>query len=51
MPPILIDENRRIPFISIHLNLCDTLLVECRHEPYTRTDMGPDGTPAKVETK
>ena len=35
---------------SIHLNLGDTLLVDCRYEPYTRTDIGPDGTPATVET-
>ena len=35
---------------SIYLNLGDTLLVDCRYEPYTRTDIGPDGTPAKVET-
>ena len=35
---------------SIHLKLGDTLLVDCRYEPYTRTDIGPDGTPATVET-
>lgn len=34
----------------IYLNLGDTLLVDCRYEPYTRIDMGPDGTPATVET-
>lgn len=34
----------------IYLNLGDTLLVDCRYDPYTRTDMGPDGTPATVET-
>ena len=35
---------------SIHLNLGDTLLVDCRYEPYTRTDIGPDGTPTTVDT-
>lgn len=35
---------------SIYLNLGDTLLVDCRYEPYTRTDIGPDGTPATVDT-
>ena len=29
----------------IYLNLGDTLLVDCRWEPYTGTNMGPDGTP------
>lgn len=33
-----------------YLNLGDTLLVDCRYEPYTRTDIGPDGTPATVKT-
>lgn len=27
-----------------------TLLVDCRYEPYTRVDIGPDGTPATVDT-
>lgn len=35
---------------SIYLNLGDTLLVDCRYEPYTRTDIGPDGAPATVDT-
>ena len=30
---------------SIYLNLGDTLLVDCRYEPYTRTVLGTDGTP------
>lgn len=34
----------------IYLNLGDTLLVDCRYEPYTRTDVGPDGVPMAVET-
>lgn len=34
----------------IYLNLGDTLLVDCRYEPYTRVDVGPDGTPATVDT-
>ena len=29
----------------IYLNLGDTLLVDCRWEPYTGTNIGPDGTP------
>lgn len=35
---------------SIYLNLGDTLLVDCRYEPYTRTVLGTDGTPYTVET-
>ncbi len=35
---------------NIYLNLGDTLLVDCRYEPYTRTIIGTDGTPATVET-
>ena len=35
---------------SIYLNLGDTLLVDCRYEPYTRTGVGTDGTPYTVET-
>lgn len=35
---------------SIYLNLGDTLLVDCRYEPYTRTVLGTDGTPHTVET-
>lgn len=34
----------------IYVNLGDTLLVDCRYEPYTRVDIGPDGTPATVDT-
>ena len=34
---------------SIYLNLGDTLLVDCRYEPYTRTVFGTDGTPYTVE--
>lgn len=34
----------------IYLDLGDTLLVDCRYEPRTRVDLGPDGTPATVET-
>lgn len=35
---------------SIYLQLQDRLLVDCRYEPYTRTDIGTDGTPYTVET-
>lgn len=35
---------------SVYLNLGNTLLVDCRYEPYTRTDIGPDGAPMAVET-
>lgn len=35
---------------SVYLNLGDTLLVDCRYEPYTRTDIGPDGAPTTVDT-
>lgn len=35
---------------SIYLQLKDRLLVDCRYEPYTRTDPGTDGTPYTVET-
>ena len=35
---------------SIYLQLQDRLLVDCRYEPYTRTDPGTDGTPYTVET-
>lgn len=34
---------------GIYLNLGDTLLVDCRYEPYTRTVLGTDGTPYTVE--
>ena len=34
----------------IYVNLGDTLLVDCRYEPYTRVDIGPDGTPATLVT-
>lgn len=34
----------------IYLNFGETLLVDCRYEPYTRVDIGPDGTPATVES-
>lgn len=35
---------------GIYLQLKDRLLVDCRYEPYTRTDIGTDGTPYTVET-
>ena len=35
---------------SIYLQLKDRLLVDCRYEPYTRTDMGSNGTPFYTET-
>lgn len=34
---------------NIYLNLGDTLLVDCRYEPYTRTIIGTDGTPYTVD--
>lgn len=36
---------------NIYLNLGDTLLVDCRYEPYTRTVIGTDGTPYTVDTE
>lgn len=36
---------------NIYLNLGDTLLVDCRYEPYTRTTIGSDGTPYTVDTE
>lgn len=36
---------------SIYLNLGDTLLVDCRYEPYTRTLVGTDGTPYTIDTE
>lgn len=35
---------------NIYLNLGDTLLVDCRYEPYTRTIIDTDGTPYTVDT-
>ena len=35
---------------SIFLQLKDRLLVDCRYEPYTRTDLNTDGTPVYTET-
>ncbi len=35
---------------GIYLQLKDRLLVDCRYEPYTRTDMGSNGTPVYTET-
>ena len=34
---------------SIYLNLGDTLLVDCRYEPYVRTVIGTDGEPYTVD--
>ena len=36
---------------NIYLNLGDTLLVDCRYEPYTRTIIGTDGTPYTVDVE
>lgn len=36
---------------SIFLQLKDRLLVDCRYEPYTRTDLNTDGTPVYTETE
>ena len=36
---------------NIYLNLGDTLLVDCRYEPYTRTVVGTDGTPYTIDTE
>ncbi|EFB76308.1 hypothetical protein [Subdoligranulum variabile] len=36
---------------NIYLNLGDTLLVDCRYEPYTRTVLGTDGTPYTIDTE
>lgn len=36
---------------NIYLNLGDTLLVDCRHEPYTDTVIGTDGTPYTIDTE
>ena len=36
---------------SIYLQLQDRLLVDCRYEPYTRTDLNTDGTPVYTETE
>lgn len=36
---------------GIYLQLKDRLLVDCRYEPYTRTDMGSNGTPVCTETE
>lgn len=36
---------------NICLNLGDTLLVDCRYEPYTRTVIGTDGTPYTVDAE
>ena len=36
---------------STFLQLKDRLLVDCRYEPYTRTDPGTDGTPVCTETE
>ena len=36
---------------SIFLQLKDRLLVDCRYEPYTRTDPGTDGTPVSTKTE
>lgn len=35
---------------SIYLQLQDRLLVDCRYEPYTRTDISDDGTPFTTQT-
>lgn len=35
---------------SIFLQLKDRLLVDCRYEPYTRTDVSENGTPVYTET-
>lgn len=36
---------------SIFLQLKDRLLVDCRYEPYTRTDIAEDGSPFTTETE
>lgn len=36
---------------NIYLNLGDTLLVDCRYEPYTRTIIGTDGTPYTTDVE
>ena len=36
---------------NIYLNLGDTLLVDCRYEPYTRTVVGTGGTPYTIDTE
>ena len=36
---------------NIYLNLGDTLLVDCRYEPYTRTVIGTDGTPYTIDAE
>lgn len=36
---------------NIYLNLGDTLLVDCRYEPYTRTIIGTDGSPYTVDVE
>lgn len=36
---------------GIYLQLKDRLLVDCRYEPYTRTDPGTDGTPVSTKTE
>ena len=36
---------------NIYLNLGDTLLVDCRYEPYTRTIIGTDGMPYTVDVE
>lgn len=35
---------------GIYLQLKDRLLVDCRYEPYTRTDVSENGTPVYTET-
>ena len=35
---------------QIFLQLKDRLLVDCRYEPYTRTDISDDGTPFTTQT-
>ena len=35
----------------IFLQLKDRLLVDCRYEPYTRTDIGEDGSPFTTQTE
>lgn len=36
---------------QIFLQLKDRLLVDCRYEPYTRTDIAEDGTPFNTQTE